>query len=63
MSATRLGPVCDQDSLMEFGLDQLGTGLQPGSSYLDMSRYLEPGRRLVRSQIPLRYPRRRPAAS
>jgi len=26
-SATSLGPVCDQDSVMEFGLDQLLTGL------------------------------------
>jgi len=33
-----LGPVCDQDNVMEFGLDQLRTGLRPGSSYLDMSR-------------------------
>ena len=41
---------------MEFGLDQLRTGLRSGSSYLDMSRTLEPGRRPVRSQIPLRYP-------
>ena len=36
-SATRFEPVCDQDSVMEFGLDQLRTGLRPGSSYLDMS--------------------------
>jgi len=37
-SATSFGPVCDQDSVIEFGLDQLRTGLQPGSSYLDMLR-------------------------
>jgi len=31
--------VCDQDSVMEFGLDQLRTDLRhAGSSYLDMSR-------------------------
>ena len=30
--------VCDQDSVMEFGLDQLRTGLPPGSSYLEMLR-------------------------
>jgi len=28
MSVTSLAPVCDQDSLMEFGLDQLRTGLR-----------------------------------
>jgi len=30
--------VCDQDSVMEFGLDQLRIGLRPGSSYLNMAR-------------------------
>ena len=32
-----LGPVCDQDSVMEFGLDQLRTGLRPGSSRFDIA--------------------------
>ena len=32
------GPVCDQDSVMEFGLDQLRTGFRPGSNYLNMWR-------------------------
>ena len=31
-SATSLGPVCDQDSVMKFGLDQLQTGLRPASN-------------------------------
>jgi len=61
---------------MEFGLDQLRTGLRPGSrleqvraisTCRDSSNMLEPGRRPVRSQIPLCYPGlrlgRRPAAS
>ena len=30
--------VRDQDSVMEFVLDQLRTGLRPGSSCLDVSR-------------------------
>ena len=33
--------VCDQDSLMEFGLDQLPTGLRPGSSRFELSRHVE----------------------
>jgi len=41
MSATSLGPVCDQDSVMEFGLYQLRTGLWPGSSRFELSRYVE----------------------
>jgi len=48
---------------MEFGLDQLRTGLRPGTCRFEqvraISSYLEPGRRPVRSQIPLRYPGRR----
>jgi len=38
------GRICSElelglsSSVMEFGLDQLRTGLRPGSSYLDMSR-------------------------
>ena len=48
---------------MEFGLDQLRTGLRPGSIRLELSNLLEPDRRPVRSQIQLRYPGRRPAAS
>jgi len=41
-SATSLGPVCDQDSVMEFGLDHLRTGLRPGSSRFElMSRHVE----------------------
>jgi len=59
-SATSLGH--GEDSVMEFGLDQLQTSLWPGSSYLDMSK-LKPGRTPVRSQIPLRYPGHRPAVS
>ena len=50
-SATSLGPVCDQDSVMEFGLDQLRTGLRPGSICRDSSNLLEPGRRPVRSKF------------
>jgi len=34
-------PVCDQDSVMEFGLDQLRTGLRPGSSRSELSRHVE----------------------
>ena len=30
-SATSFGPICNQDSVMEFGLDQLRTSLRPGS--------------------------------
>jgi len=49
---------------MEFGLDQLRTGLRPGSSRFELSRressnLLEPGRKPVPGQIPLRYPGRR----
>ena len=40
-SATSLGNVCDQDSVMEFGLDQLRTGLQPGSSRFKLSRHVQ----------------------
>jgi len=38
-SATSFEPVCDQDSVMEFGLDQLRTGLRPGSSRFELSRH------------------------
>jgi len=41
MSATSLGPVCDHDSVMEFGLDQLLTGMRPGSSRFELSRHVE----------------------
>jgi len=42
---------------MEFGLDQLRTGLQPGSSYLDIRSNLVTDRFAGGlSQIPLRYP-------
>jgi len=44
--ATSLGPVCDQDSVMEFDFEP---------TCRDSSNLLEPGRRPVRSQIPLRY--------
>ena len=51
-SATSLGPVCDQDSVVEFGSDQLRTGLRPCrfekvraiSTCRDSSNLLEPGR-------------------
>ena len=36
---------------MEFGLDQLRTGLRPGSICPDSSNLLEPGRRPVRSKF------------
>jgi len=39
-SATSLGSVCDQDSVMEFGLDQLRTGLRSGSSRFELSRHV-----------------------
>jgi len=39
--ATSFGPVCDQDSVMKFGLDQLRTGLRPGSSRFELSRHVE----------------------
>jgi len=39
-SATSLRSVCDQDSVMEFGLDQLRTGLRPGSSRFELSRHV-----------------------
>jgi len=48
--------VCDQlrtclrpDSVMEFGFEPVCDQVRAGSSYLDMSRWLEPGRRQVRS--------------
>jgi len=44
MSATSLGPVCDQDSVMEFGFEPVCDQVRGGSSCLDMSRQLEPGR-------------------
>jgi len=54
---------------MEFGLDQLRTGLRPGSSRFELSRHVEIARtcsNLVAdrfaaglNQIPLRYPGRR----
>jgi len=31
LSATSFEPVCDQNSVMEFGLDHLSTDLRPGS--------------------------------
>ena len=34
-SSTILGPVCDQDSVMEFGLDLVCDQVRAGSSYLD----------------------------
>jgi len=40
-SATSPGPVCDQDSVMEFGVDQLRNGLRPGSSRFELSRHVE----------------------
>jgi len=58
---------------MDFGLYQLRTGLRPGSIRFELSRYVEIARTcsiLVEdrfaaglSQIPLRYPGRRHAAS
>jgi len=41
MSATSLGPVSDQESVMEFGLDQLRTGLRQGSNRFELSRHVE----------------------
>jgi len=35
---TSLGPVCDQNSVMEFSLDQLRTGVRPGSNRFELSR-------------------------
>jgi len=40
-SATSLGPVCDQDRVMEFGLDQLQTGLRPSSSRFELSLHVD----------------------
>ena len=40
-SATSLRPVCDHDNVMEFGLDQLRTGLRPGSNRFELSRHAE----------------------
>ena len=37
-SEISLGPVCDQDSVMEFGFEPVCDQVRPGSSYLDMSR-------------------------
>jgi len=55
---------------MEFGLDQLRTGLRPGSYKFELSRHVKIARtcsNLVTdrfaaglSQVPLRYPGRRP---
>ena len=44
---------------MEFGLDQLRTGMRPGSSYLDISTYWFAA---GLSQIPLCYPGNRPGS-
>jgi len=51
-SATSLGPVCDQDSVMEFGFEPICDQVRAGSSYRacrDSSNLLELGRRPVRS--------------
>jgi len=40
LSATSFESVCDQDSVMEFGLAQLRTGLRPGSSRFELSRHV-----------------------
>ena len=37
-SATSFEPVCDQDSVMEFGFEPVCDQLRAGSSYLDMLR-------------------------
>jgi len=34
-------PVCDQGSVIQFGLDPLRTGLRPGSSRFDLSQHVE----------------------
>jgi len=69
LSATSFRPVCDQDSVMEFGSDQLRTGLRPGSSRFELSRHVEIARTCsnmvadrfkAKFGIPLRYPGRRP---
>ena len=39
-SATSFGPVCEQDSVTEFGLDQLRTGMRLGSSRFELSRHV-----------------------
>jgi len=44
---------------MEVGVDQLRTGLRPGSSRFALSRHVKRARTCLRpvwSQIPLRYP-------
>jgi len=41
LSATSLEPICDQDSVIEFGLDQLRTGLRPRSSRFELPRRVE----------------------
>jgi len=38
MSATSLGPVYGQGSVMEFGLDQMRTGQRLGSSRFELSQ-------------------------
>jgi len=71
-SATSFRPICDQDSVIKFCLDQLRTGLRPGSSRFELSRRIEIARiartrlNLVEdrfaaglSKILLRYPGRR----
>jgi len=62
--------VCDQDSVMEFGLDQLRTGLRLGSSRFQLSRHVEIARtcsNLVadrfEAKFNLRYPGRRQVRS
>ena len=40
-SEISLGPVCDQDSVMEFGFYQLRTGLRQGSNRSELSRHVE----------------------
>ena len=40
-SATSLGPVCDQNSVMEFGFEPVCDQVRAGSSYLDMIRRLQ----------------------
>jgi len=40
-SATSFEPISDQDIVTEFGLDQLRTGLRPGSSRFELSRHVQ----------------------
>jgi len=48
-SATSLGLVCDQDSIMEFGFEPVCDQVRAGSTCRDSSSLLEPGRRPVRN--------------